>query len=151
MVWFSEAFGGQFSRLWGEDLRSKKPLKIPWFSNAILEPFWGPWRRLGGGQNGTIFELIFWTDFGSILDSIWRPILTPKTTSEEGQGDNRRTFIFIDRVDENEPPGLSNTLWNASQNCFQKSSENGTKIPTPGAPKITLKWHRKWSQKSLQF
>ena len=113
----------------------------------MFEPFWAPRRSLGGSQNGTIFELIFETNFGSILDSIWRPILSPKTTSEEGQGDNRRTFIFIDRVDENEPPGLSSTLWKCFpkllpkklgkwyQNHDPRGSQNHSKM----APKMELK------------
>ena len=149
MVWFSEAFGAQFSRLWGEDLRYKKPSNFLWFSNAILEPFWGPWRGLGGGQNGTIFEFIFWTNFGSILDSIWRPILAPKTTSEGGRWDNRRTFIFIDRVNENEAPGPSSTPWKSfpkllpkklgkwHQNHDPRGSQNHSKMAPKMEPKIT--------------
>ena len=113
--------------------------------------FWAPWRELEGSQNDSIFELICWTNFEAILDFIWTPILLPTTTSEAGQGDNRRTFIFTDRVDENEPQALSAHPENASQKCFQKSSEKDTKMTSPGAPKMTQKWHQKWSWKSLQF
>ena len=106
-----------------------------------------PWREPGEGQNGTICQLIFWTNFGSILHFIWRPILTPKTTSEGGQGENRRTFIFIDRVDENEPPGPSSTpckclpellpkkLGKRHENDEPRGSQNDPKM----APKMDLK------------
>ena len=81
------------------------------------------------------------------MDSIWRPILTPRTIFEEGQGDNMRTFIFIDRVDENEPPGLSSTPWKClpkplpkklgkwHQNHDPRGSQNHSKM----APKMELK------------
>ena len=104
------------------------------------------WRLLGsitgeGSQNVSISKLICWTNFEAILDFIWTPILLPTTTSEAGQADNRRTFISIDMVDENEPQTLSARPENASKKCFQESSEKGTKMTSPGASKMAQKWH----------
>ena len=98
----------------------------------------------GEGQKGAKMALLLSLFFKPILEAFWTQ-LTPKTTSEEGQGDNRRTFIFIDRVDENEPQALSAHPENASKKCFQESSEKDTKMTSPGAPKMTQKWHQKWS------
>ena len=83
------------------------------------------------------------------MDFIFMPILPPTTTPEAGQGDNRRTFIFIDRVDENEPPGLSSTPWKClpkllpkklgkwHQNHDPRGSQNHSKMAPKMEPKIT--------------
>ena len=140
-----------WGRPWGSKIGYfwlQTTFKISMIFQCDFGGFWGPSRKLQGSQNVSIFELICWTNFEAILDFIWTPILLPTTPSEAGQGDNRRTFIFIDRVDENEPQALSAHPENASEKCFQKSSEKDTKMTSPGAPKMTQKWQ---SCKSLQF
>ena len=74
--------------------------------------------------------------------------MTPKTRSRGSQTEKRGTFVFIDRVNENEPPGLSRTpckcvpeqlpkkLGKRLENDEPRGSKNCLKMDPKMDPKI---------------
>ena len=109
--------------------------------------FWSPFRLHEAGQAGAKMALFWSLFFGLILEAFLtrfrRPFSRQKPSLEEAWmtiGEPSFSSTGSTKTSLQASPAHPG---NASQNCFQKSSENGTKITTPGAPKIFLKWHRK--------
>ena len=117
--------------------------------------FWSPFGLHGGSQAGAkmalflrlFFRLIleaFYTQFGG---SFWLQ-KRPLKEARERTGEPSFSSTWSTKTSLQAPPAHPA---NASQNCSQKSFEKGTKMMSPGAPKMTQKWQQKWSWKSLQF